>query len=188
MATKQGAPPLTYEDLEHIPDDGNRHELIAGEKHVSPSPRTIHQRTVLRLVRLMADHVDENDLGEVFVAPYDVILSETDVVQPDVVFVEEDRASIVKERGIEGVPSLVVEVVSEGNRRYDEILKRQLYATFDVPEYWVVDPSLATIKVYRHPDGGYDRDAELRAEDGDTISTPLVPEWTLPLSRLFPDE
>jgi Uma2 family endonuclease len=76
-------------------------------------------------------------------------------------------------------------VISEGNRRHDEVRKRKLYARHGVAEYWVVDPALETVKVYRHPEGGYERVAERTAEDEDTITTPLLSDWQLSLADLF---
>jgi len=181
------APPLTYEDYCRLPDDGRRHEIIDGEEYMSPSPTTPHQRIVQRLHLSLAPFVNERSAGEVFIAPYDVLLSEHDIVQPDVLFVAAERLDLVKERGLEGAPTLIAEVVSEGNRRHDEVRKRKLYERHGVPEYWVVDPALGTVKVYRKPDGGYERAAERRAEDEDTLSTPLLPDWSLPLTTLFRD-
>jgi Uma2 family endonuclease len=129
--------------------------------------------------------VKERSAGEIFIAPYDVLLSEHDIVQPDVLFVSTEHSDIVKERGIEGAPDLIAEVVSEGNRRHDEVRKRKLYARHGVPEYWIVDPALDTVKVYRNPEGGYERVGQLCAEDEDTLTTPLLSDWALPLTELF---
>ena len=76
--------------------------------------------------------------------------------------------------GIEGAPDLIAEVVSEGNRRHDEVRKRRLYARHGVAEYWVIDPALETVKVYRKPEGGYERVAECAAETDDSLTTPLL--------------
>lgn len=188
MSTKSAAPPLTYEDYLLIPDDGNRHEIIDGDEYMSPSPTTLHQRIVLTLALALKTRVDKRSMGEVFIAPYDVLLSDTDIVQPDVLFVSDERASIVKERGIEGAPDLIAEVVSEGNRRHDEVRKRKLYARHGVAEYWVVDPELETVKVYREPEGGYERAAELTREDDEALTTPLLADWSLALLSLFRHE
>ena len=185
MSTTTSAPPLTYEDYVLIPEDGMRHEIIDGDEHMTPAPTTPHQRIVLNLATALKVQAERTSAGEVFVAPCDVLLSDTDIVQPDVLFVTSGREPIVKERGIEGAPDLIAEVVSEGNRRHDEVRKRKLYARHGVPEYWVVDPALETVKVYRHPDGGYERVGELRAENNDTLSTPLLPDGPLPLNDLF---
>lgn len=187
MPEPSAAPPLTYEDYCLLPDDGKRHEIIDGEEYMSPSPTASHQRIVQRLHLSLGPFVEEHAAGEVFVAPYDVILSDHDIVQPDVFFVSAERRDLVKERGLEGAPTLVAEVVSEGNRRHDEVRKRKLYARHGVPEYWVIDPALETVKVYRNPEGGYERAVEASAEDEDTLTTPLLPDWTLPLTTLFRD-
>lgn len=176
---------LTYEDYALIPDDGQRHEIIHGEEHVSPSPSTPHQRVVQRLFVQLTLHVEDAQLGEVFVAPLDVILSDTNIVQPDVLFVSEAQSHLVTERGVEGVPDLVVEVLSEGNRRHDEVRKRKLYEQFAVPEYWIADPALETMKIYRLTDDGYERAAELSAEDGDTLTSPLLPDFAVALDVIF---
>jgi Uma2 family endonuclease len=185
MDVSSAAPPLTYDDYVLIPEDGKRHEIIDGDEYMSPSPSTPHQRIVGRLFNSLYDHVEKTETGEVFVAPCDVLLSETDIVQPDVLFVASAREHIIAERGIEGAPDLVAEVVSEGNRRHDEVRKRKLYARRGVVEYWVVDPALETVKVYRRPEGGYERVAELAAEDEGTLATPLLSGWQLSLVDLF---
>ena len=185
MSTTTSAPPLTYDDYVLIPDDGKRHEIIDGDEYMAPAPSTPHQQIVLNLATALKTEADQQSAGKTFVAPCDVLLSETDIVQPDVLFVAAERARIVKERGIEGAPDLIAEVISEGNRRHDEVRKRKLYARHGVAEYWVVDPALETVKVYRHPEDGYERVAECTAEGEDTLTTPLLSDWQLSLADLF---
>ncbi|QXD16963.1 Uma2 family endonuclease [Rhodocaloribacter litoris] len=185
MITERPPVRFTYEDYLLIPEDGKRHELIDGEEHVAPAPSTRHQRIVVRLSAALFNHLEAHDLGEVFVAPIDVILSDYDVVQPDVLFVAKAHADRIGERGITGPPDLIVEVLSEGNRRHDEVRKRKLYERFGVGEYWVVDPELETVKVYRMTERGYVRVAEWSRENGDTLTTPLLTGFTLPLDALF---
>src|SRR5579883_660639 len=105
---------LTYEDLLAFPDDSRRHEIINGEHFVTPSPLRKHQIVVIQLGRLMAEFLLERRLGEVYTAPFDVILSDYDVVQPDLMVVLNDRLELVTERGILGAPDVVVEVLCEG--------------------------------------------------------------------------
>ena len=102
MPETSAAPPLTYEDYCLIPDDGKRHEIIDGEEYMSPSPTTSHQRVVLKLLYSLQQYLEENEVGEVFAVPHDVLLSDHDIVQPDVFFVADGCRDIVKERGIEG--------------------------------------------------------------------------------------
>ncbi len=176
---------LTYDDYCLIPHDGKRHEIIEGEHAMSPAPRIFHQQIVLELGRLLGNHLALSHEGKVFIAPVDVILSDSSVVQPDVLFVSTERAHLIEDHAIVGAPDWVIEVLSEGNRRHDEIVKRKLYAQHGVAEYWIVDPALGTIKVYRITETGYTRIVEWRAEVHDTATTPLLQGFTLALPALF---
>src|SRR5438128_3226950 len=158
---------LTYEDFLLFPDDGKRHELIDGEHYVTPSPKTKHQRVSGNLFAALHNHVHPRRAGQLLAAPMDVLLSDTDVVEPDLLFISAARSSIITEPNIQGAPDLVVEILSEGTRKTDEITKRKLYERFGVTEYWVVDPELETVKVYRLSDRRYVRAAELSTEAGD---------------------
>jgi Uma2 family endonuclease len=177
---------LTYEDFVLFPDDGQRHELINGEHFVTPSPNRSHQTIVGNLFGLLWTHLDAHGGGQVFVAPFDVVFSDFDVVEPDVLFVSDERATrIMTAKNVQGAPDLVVEVGSPGMRRRDEKLKQQLYERFGVSEYWVVDPELELIKVYRAIEGRYVRVHELTNAQGDMLTTPLISGLELPLARIF---
>ena len=176
---------LTIEDYELFPDDGQRHELIDGEHVVTAAPVVHHQRVLVRLVSLLHVFVEEHGLGEVLPAPTDVVLSRHDVLQPDVLFVSSARSAIVTRR-IEGAPDLAVEVLSPSSRRTDEVLKRRRYETFAVAELWIVDPEIDVVRVYRRESSErFGRPAELAAERGDALETPLLPGLTVDLGRLF---
>lgn len=189
--TMQGAHPLdtrlTYDDFLLFPDDGRRHELIDGEHYVTPSPNTRHQRLVLRLSVALANHVEQHPAcGEVFVAPFDIVFTPFDIVEPDVLFVAEDQVDIVTEKHVRGAPAIVVEVLSPGTRRVDEKIKYRLFERTGVREYWLVDPELDLVKVFRRAaDGSFPRVAELTAEAADTLTTPLLPGLALPLATFF---
>jgi len=175
----------TYSDLLLFPDDGKRHELIDGEHIMSPSPFTKHQRIVVNLCAAIKIFLKDHPIGEVFVAPMDVVLSDIDVVEPDLLFIASEHASIITEKHIMGAPDLVVEIISAGSRKTDEIIKRKLYEQFGVKEYWIVDPELESVKVYRWQSTGFVRAEELSVESGSTLTTPLLPTLTTPLSELF---
>ena len=175
----------TVEDYFLFPDDGKRHELIDGDHYVAPSPNTKHQRITRNLLLALHSFVTRHRLGEVFAAPYDVILSDIDVVEPDLLFVSTGRAAIITEKNVQGQPDLVVEVLSESTRRTDEVIKRKRYEQFGIKEYWIVDPELETVKIYRMTDKGYVRAAELSKETKDTLTTPLLPNLSLPLAEIF---
>jgi Uma2 family endonuclease len=185
MSTHTRSTKLTYEDYLLFPDDGKRHELIQGDHYMTPAPSTQHQRISRNLVIALGAFVRLHRLGEVFDAPCDVKLSDEDVVQPDLLFVAAAHSAIVTEANIEGVPDLVVEILSDNTRKKDEVTKRKLYERFGVPEYWIVDPVLETIKVFRLNDQRYDRVAELSVESSDRLTTPLLPQFSLLLSDLF---
>ncbi|MFY9271109.1 MAG: Uma2 family endonuclease [Candidatus Manganitrophaceae bacterium] len=176
---------FTYEDYLLFPDDGKRHELIDGEHFMTPAPSTKHQRILGSLHLAFGNFLKQHKLGEVFVAPYDVVLSDLDVVEPDLLFVSSSRSSIVTEKNIQGAPDLVIEIFSESTRKTDEIIKRKLYEQHGVPEYWIVDPELQMVKIYRTTDQGYTRTAELNREANDTLATPLLPGFQISLSEIF---
>ena len=111
--------------------------------------------------------------------------SDTDVVEPDLLFIASEHTSIITAKHIMGVPDLVVEIISTGSRKTDEIIKRRLYEQFGVKEYWIIDPELESVKVYRMQDTGFIRVAELSVENGGALTTPLLPELTIPLSDIF---
>ena len=119
---------LTYEDLAAFPDDGKRHELIDGEHFVTPSPRSVHQLIAGNLYYLLRDHLKTHPVGVVMIAPYDIVLSQCDVVVPDLVFFTRERfGQVVGEKNAQGPPNLAVEVLSPRTRRKDELIKRRLY-------------------------------------------------------------
>jgi Uma2 family endonuclease len=176
---------LTYEDYLFFPDDGKRHEIIYGDHYVTPAPKTKHQKVSFNLTVAMGSFVKQRGLGLVLAAPSDVILSDENVVQPDLLFVSTKRASIVTEDNIRGAPDLVVEIISETTRKKDEVTKRKLYERFGVQEYWVVDPELETVKIFRRTQQGYDRAVELSKEANDILTTDLLAGFDLPLTEIF---
>ena len=125
--TRQLGSRLTYDDLAALPDDRFRHELIDGQHFMTPSPYTIHQRVSSRLFVAIHENVKRTSSGEVFFAPFDVVFSDYDVVEPDLLYVSNERSSIITEKNVQGAPDLVVEVLSPGTRSRDKKLKRDLY-------------------------------------------------------------
>lgn len=140
-------------DLERMPDDRNRYEVIDGRLLVSPSPSVVHQTLVVRLVTQLYAFA-ETAGGVAFVAPLGVVFSDEDVVQPDVLYVGDDRLGIVGERNLTGAPSLVIEILSSSSYDTDPGEKRDLYARYGVSEYWIVDPRTHTIVANAGPKHG----------------------------------
>ena len=179
---------LTYDDYVQFPDDGKRHELIDGEHYVTPTPNRKHQAIVLNLGAMLWSYLQQHPIGRVFVAPFDVIFSDFDVVEPDVLYLSTKRLGEIETSPlIKGAPDLVVEIGSPGTRKRDETIKRRLYERFGVAEYWVVDPELDAIKVYRRTGERYERAAELLLERDDRLTSPFFPDLALPLSKIFED-
>ena len=146
----------TYDDYRRLPEDGWRYEVFQGELHMTPAPGTDHQRSSTRLERQLSNFVVEHDLGEVLHAPLDVRLGKlANPVQPDILFIRQDRLDIIQERWIEGAPDLIVEILSPGNWIDDRRTKYRLYALAGVREYWIVDPRKCEIDVYVLREGSF---------------------------------
>jgi Uma2 family endonuclease len=178
---------LTYDNLFDFPDDGKRRELIDGELFVTPSPNLRHQELIGRLHIAIATYLASRPgRGRVFLSPLDVVFSRYDVVEPDLLFVAGDQLEILTPANVQGSPALVVEILSPGTRKRDEQTKRRLFSRNVVREYWIVDPESDLIKVSRRAaDGSFPRVVELSAEDGDELTSPLLPEFSLALSEFF---
>ncbi len=174
---------LNYGDYCALPNDGKRYEILDGGLHVSPSPRTIHQEVVGRLYEILVVHAREHELGRVFFAPFDVLLSHTDIVQPDVIFVARANASVITEANIRGIPELVVEVLSPSNPTYDTRDKRHVYARCGVPFYWMVDPQNKTLTELQLVEDDYAKVVQCKA--GDVFSPRLFEELTIEVDLLW---
>ena len=155
---------LTYSDYAALPDDGRRYELHHGELTVTPAPGLRHQRVDIALGSRLYNHVRARGLGEVLPAPTDCILSDITVLQPDLLYVATDRLAIISERGIEGAPTLVIEVLSPSTARLDRDRKMRLYAEHGVPYYWIVDPEARSIEAFALAGAAYAPAARLTSE------------------------
>jgi Uma2 family endonuclease len=179
---------LTYDDFVLFPDDGKRHELIDGEHYVTPSPNTRHQQISGDLFALIWTYLEAHPMGRVFHAPFDVVFSNFDVVEPDLLYVSNERAAdVVTPLHVRGAPDIVVEIASPSTRKRDETIKRRLYERAGVSEYWIVDPETDVVRIYRRTTEGFDRALELSREAGDVLTTPSMPGLVLPLARLLRD-
>ena len=151
MATAKPKGKYTYADYAATPDD-ERWELIDGVLYrIAAGASTKHQLATLALAALVRESVRRMTLGWVFIAPYDVILSDATTVEPDILFVSTARRRIITERACEGPPDLVVEVLSPSNSPRDLEVKRELYARFGIPEYLIVDPYQETVVSLTNP-------------------------------------
>jgi Uma2 family endonuclease len=186
MRATSPAVKLTYDDFVHFPEDGKRHELIDGEHYVTASPDTKHQRLAGTLHWLIRSHLEIHPRGEVFIAPYDVVFTDSDVVEPDLLYFSEATAAVaITPLHARGTLELVVEIASKGTRKRDETIKRRLYERSGVSEYWVVDPELEVVRVFRRTGARFDRPIELSREAGDVLDTVLLPGLRMPLETIF---
>ncbi|MGQ9779127.1 MAG: Uma2 family endonuclease [Bacillota bacterium] len=141
-------PPASYTEYCRLPEDAPRYEIIKGVGYLTPSPGARHQMVRANLGFFLYQYIRSRNLGEVYFAPFDVVLSETDVVQPDILYIAEDRLEIVRERGVFGAPDLVVEILSPAHTGRDRQEKLDLYQTYGVKEYWIVDIENRTVEVW----------------------------------------
>ena len=164
----------TYEDYLNIPGD-DRYELINGEFILVSARNRAHQMVSVKLVSRMDPFVEDRELGWVFHAPFEILLTNDEginIVQPDLVFVSKGREHIITRANIRGAPDLVVEILSPSSRRQDTTTKLELYARHGVKEYWIADPDAQTIRVMLLKDGKYETVAEYGIED--TLSSPTL--------------
>jgi Uma2 family endonuclease len=175
---------LTYDDYVLIPEDGQRHEILDGEHYVSPAPFMRHQDVAANLFDELSPFVRKHRLGKIRFAPVDVVLSPNDIVQPDLLFISNERLGIVTAANVQGAPDLVVEILSEKTRRQDEGLKREIYERYGVREYWMLDPDRDSVHVYRRIGNRLRPVAELSAA-GDGLTTPLLPGLEIRLADIF---
>jgi len=169
MGTKE-ASPRTMMDVYKAFPEGTLAELVEGIIHLSPSPAKAHQRLLLRLASELNAHVVRHALGEIFIAPLDVYLDQySNAVQPDIIFVAAAKGSIVRDH-VQGVPDMLIEILSPGNRDYDLKKKKDLYEKFGVKEYWIADPVTKETIGYQLREGKYEA---LTASIG-VLTSPLL--------------
>ena len=160
---------LDYADYAAIPEDGMRHEILAGVHYVTPAPNVAHQHASKRLMNQVLPYFEGSGIGEVFFAPFDVMLSPHDIVQPDLVVVPTE---LLSNRGVEGVPLLAVEILSPSSRSHDRIRKARRYAALGLPHFWIVDPDAKRVECYRLKDRRY-----VLVTSGAGVAALAHPDW-----------
>lgn len=173
---------FTHADLLSVPEDDKRREIIDGELFVTPAPKIPHQSVLLNIAGAFRDYLKERPIGQVIISPMDVILSEYDVLEPDLLFVSNERKAILKD-WVRGAPDLVVEVLSPTTAARDRGIKLKAYARYGVREYWIVDPDQQSVDVYRLAPQGYQLAQTCRRKDA--LSSSLLPGFSLPLGPIF---
>lgn len=174
---------LTYADYLLYPANGKQLQLIEGEFIMSPAPKTYHQAISRNLLVILHSYVTQYKLGEVYDAPTDVVFSDADVTQPDILFVSKERLKIITKDNIKGAPDLVIEILSEKTRKLDVEVKRRLYARHGVKEYWIVDPDKKTVDVLTLSRSGYIRYGLYKK--GHTLASPILPGLNIKVLEIF---
>jgi Uma2 family endonuclease len=175
--------PIEVDDYLSGPEEMRRRELVWGVVREPPSPRYGHQSVVTRTTVLLDFHVRQHQLGVVCVSPMDVVLDAKNalIVQPDVLFVSNERAGIVREQ-IWGAPDLVVEVASPGTKRYDSATKIAWYRTYGVRECWLIDPHEAVVTVVNL---GASRDVPRSFSGDNPVDSAVLPAFSTPAREFF---
>jgi Uma2 family endonuclease len=180
---KAADPRVTFAELQQWPDDGRRYELYDGEVIVVPSPFPRHQR-VASHVGVVIEEYERTHGGTTFIIPIDIVFTEYDVVQPDVVYFRQERRHLIRDWEVtRAAPDLAVEVLSRSTEARDRGRKMQLFAKFGVPEYWIVDPVNNTLEIYVLRDAAYARVAS-HGED-DIVTSPTLPSLSFAAERVF---
>ena len=175
-------PKLTYQDYANLEGD-ERYELIDGELILVASPNRDHQLASMRIGYRMFSFVEENNLGWVFDAPFDVLFTDTDVAQPDLLFVSKEREDIITHANIQGAPDLIVEILSPSSSRRDWRDKRELYAEHGVKEYWIVDPTNRIVWVLLLKDGALVEQGAYG--EGDTVTSTALEGFSVGVDEIF---
>ena len=173
---------INYEHLKQLPDDGKRYEIVDGELLVSPSPNRRHQRCTQNIY-VFFRRAEEAGYGEAYIAPFDVVFDFYNVTEPDVIFVSNERLGIITEDNIQGVPDIVVEVLSPGTRHRDEGIKLGLYGRMGVKHYLMSHPTEQVIYRYELGPDGYRELPALRA--GDRLTSPIFGDLSVDVADLF---
>lgn len=176
-------PQITRHDYEDMPDGPPYYQVVEGDLIMSPSPTLYHQRVAGRIFFRISSYLEKKPVGEAFIAPLDVFLTEVNVFQPDVVFVSAQRSSIIASEGLEGAPDLVVEILSPGTAKIDKGSKRKIYARTGVQELWLVDPDLKQVQVFEL---AADPDAPARTiQPEGVLTTKLLPGLRIRAAGVF---
>jgi len=178
--------PFTAHDYYRLPEAGPRYQLIEGELHMAPAPNRYHQTISRNIEKILLDFLDDHPLGIVYNAPFDVQLTDTNVYQPDVLFLRQERRSLLTEQGIQGAPDLVVEILSPKTVAWDTGVKRDQFARCGTDEMWIVDPEAREIQVF-HLQENADSPQKTVKRDG-IFESRVLPGLSIPAALVFQED
>lgn len=169
----------TIDDYLQLPEDGNQYEIVNGILEMKPAPTTTHQRISHKIEHLMTDCCKEDYI--IMFSPVDVFITETQTRQPDIVMIHRSREHIIEEQGIVGPPDLVIEIISPSSAKRDRVEKKETYAHFGVPEYWIVDPANQTIEQYTQKQEKEPYELANLFDSEDTVYSERIPCLSFPV-------
>ncbi len=172
----------TYQDYCQLPNEV-RAEVLDGELLMSPSPFRKHQEISWKIEFAIGKWVEENRRGKIYNAPFDVVLSQYDIVQPDLLYISYERKSILTEANVQGAPDLVIEILSSGDKKRDTVKKKAIYEKYGVKEYWIVDPDSETISVFILEGNNFQEKGIYKRNQ--ILESPLLPGFSLVLEDVF---
>ena len=176
---------LTYSDyVQMTPPDSGQYQLIQGELVTMTSPNTRHQRIIRLLTKSLETYLEKSPLGEIFLSPMDVVMGEGEVYQPDILFILESNQKIIEDTKINGIPDMIVEVLSPSNAYYDLVVKKKIYEQCGVKEYWIVDPLQNTLDLYVLQNSKFQH--KIQIEKKGKISSEIFPGLDLDLETILP--
>jgi Uma2 family endonuclease len=171
------------DDIWDTPEDGKRYEVIDGALFVTPPPILEHQGASMVLCNYLWPYIRQRQLGKLYAAPVGVILDDENGLQPDLVYVSNSRLNILSQRGIEGAPDLVVEILSPSTQARDRGIKLRRYAAAGVPHYWIVDPRTRALEAYGLAKQGYELSE--KHGPGGTFRPELFPDLEIAIDDLW---
>ena len=172
-----------YDDYLNLPEDGKRYEVINGELVMSAAPNTFHQTISNNIEDELRSFIKMSKSGKMFHAPVDVLISETNVVQPDIIYISKDRSDIITENNINGTPDLIMEILSPGSAYYDLLEKKELYEQFGLKEYWIVDPKKQRVDIYLNVNQQFELNQ--RAESEGSVKSIMIKGFEISLESIF---
>jgi Uma2 family endonuclease len=174
---------FTYSDYLLLTDSDKRYEILDGDLLMSPSPTAIHQILLLKMAKLLSTFVEQNKFGQIFIVPFDVVLSDYEVIQPDIIFVSAENSHIIKPTHIQGSPDLLIEILSPSSVQRDRIIKRKIYSRNGVKEYWLINPEQKTIQQFQLQKKAFTLIKEFGAKE--SLSSSFFPELVIQLENIF---
>jgi Uma2 family endonuclease len=175
----------TYTDLVKEFPSETRVELINNELYMPPAPSFEHQEISSELGFLLQSFVKGRGIGKLLYVPFDVLLDKYTVVQPDILFVSKDNLQNISSRGLEGVPDLVVEIISPSTFHRDSVEKYQLYERYGVKEYWLIEPANQVIEVFKLENGKYALYSFVSSEAGEVAKSALLEGFEVKREEVF---